>query len=87
MNDQQQYEFINVNMTFDYIRETYGSLIYEAAPIKEYPFHFEPLFYMDYKRNIEQMILQPKWHEEALEVLELLEIFERSYIDDYPFLQ
>ncbi|MCM3721649.1 hypothetical protein [Solibacillus isronensis] len=87
LNDQQQYEFINVNMTFDYIRETYGSLIYEAAPIKEYPFHFEPLFYMDYKRNIEQMILQPKWREEALEVLELLEIFERSYIDDYPFLQ
>ena len=42
---------------------------------------------MDYKRNIEQLALQPKWQEEALEVLEILEIFERSYKDDYPFLQ
>lgn len=87
LNDQQQYEFINANITLDYIGGTYGSLIYEAAPFKEYPFHFEPLFYMDYKRNIEQMTLQPKWRDEALEVLEILEIFERSYKDDYPFLQ
>lgn len=87
LNDQQLYEFINSFITLDYVGRTYGSLIYEAAPIKEYPFQFEPLFYMDYKRNIEQLALQPKWRDEALEVLEILEIFERSYKDDYPFLQ
>ena len=87
LNDEQQYEFINPHITFDYIWGTYGPLIYEAAPFKEYPFHFEPLFYMDYKRNIEQLALQSKWRDEALEVLEILEIFERSYKDDYPFLQ
>ncbi|MEK4129641.1 hypothetical protein NYE67_08150 [Solibacillus sp. FSL W8-0474] len=87
LNDQQQYEFINSFIMLDYIGRTYGTLIYEAAPIKEYPFMFEPSFYMDYKRNIEKLALQPKWRYEALEVLEILEIFERSYKDDYPFLQ
>lgn len=88
MNEVGEYEFIQPDDVQNYIQDEYSDVLYEAAPYKKYPFEFGPIFYMETKHGLQQLAANSDsiWQHRAQQLLEILNVLENSFRDDYPFL-
>ena len=85
-NEQGHYTFVDGDQVVVWIEEQYGDVLYASAPFARSPFLFEPLFYKDYKENIQKLAQdEGEMQQRAAELLQVFTILEETYRDTYSF--
>ncbi|MEY9978183.1 hypothetical protein [Lysinibacillus sp. RC79] len=86
-NSNGELEFINPRETWNYILEVYAEILYKADEGNEKYIPFAPKTYNKYKASLKKFAENSsnEYQTEAIQLLEILNIFEHSYNEEYQF--
>ena len=85
-NEEGHYIFADGEKAQRYIESNYGDVLYEASVLERYPFTFGPLYFKEYKVNVEQLAAnEGPSQQKAKELVLLLELLAETYKDTYAF--
>ncbi|MGE7999279.1 hypothetical protein ACQKOF_11440 [Lysinibacillus sp. NPDC093190] len=86
-NSNGELEFINPRDTWNYILEVYAVILYKVDEGNEKYIPFAPKTYNKYKASLKEFAENSsnEYQTEAIQLLEILNIFKHSYNEDYQF--
>jgi len=86
-NSDGELEFKKPHDTWNYILEEYADILYKVEQDNDMVIPFGPLTYNEYKTSLENFVTETpnEYQTKAKQLIEILNIFEHSYNEDYRF--